>query len=73
MFCPKCYTELPAAGVSECPKCRRPFNPANPNTYLDRPFPNRGQIVGQLIFTTAVGVAVAFGVAFFQMIGASGH
>ena len=56
-----------------CPWCDRPFNPAEPSSYLPRPFPDKWRIAGYVLLTTIISIAVAFVVAFFQMVGASGH
>ena len=74
MYCQKCYTNLAfTADFCICPKCRRPFDPANPRTFLARPFPKTKKIIMQIVFTTVIAALVAFVVAFFQLAGASGH
>ena len=67
MYCKKCYTNLTTAGeFGQCPKCRRSFDPRDPTTYLSRPFPSAWKIARQIIFTTLIGLLVAFMVATFQ-------
>ena len=56
-----------------CPKCGRTFDPANPKSTLARPFPDKMQILRHVVVTTLICVAVAYVVAMFQMVGASGH
>jgi hypothetical protein len=56
-----------------CPKCDRKFDPANPKTFLPRPFPGKFKIIFHIIATTLVCIALAFIVAFFQLAAASGH
>ena len=73
MFCRKCYADLSMADQGACRKCGRLFDPANPRTYLPRPFPSTGQIVGYLIATTMVAIAVAGVVSFHQLASTSGH
>ena len=73
MFCKNCYGPLADVSEAKCPKCGRVFNPLDPRTYLLRPFPSAGQVVGHVLITTVVGVSVAFVVAFFQMTRTSGH
>jgi hypothetical protein len=74
MYCRKCYTELDAASESKrCPKCNRPFDPANPRSYLARPFPGPMKIIWHIAATTIVGFVAAWIVAFHQMANASGH
>ena len=74
MYCKKCYTHLAHAPDSaHCPKCGRTFNATDPKTFLPRPFPSTRKILIHLLATTIVGILAAFVVAFFQMVGASGH
>lgn len=73
MFCRKCYAELREAVGNKCPKCSRVFDPANPRTFLLRPFPSPGMIAFQIVATTVVGILCAYVVAFHQMVRSSGH
>lgn len=40
-FCRACDYELRGLVTPRCPECGRPFNPANPRTYLSRPLGHR--------------------------------
>jgi predicted amidophosphoribosyltransferase len=73
MYCRQCYTDLTDAADRRCPKCGRPFDPADPRTTLARPFPSPWRIVVQVIGTTALAVAVAYVVAWHQLARTSGH
>ena len=63
MFCRKCYANLDQARDFRCARCRRQFNPANPNTYLRRALPSRRKIIVHtilnLILTSIVSVVIA--------------
>jgi predicted amidophosphoribosyltransferase len=73
MFCKHCYADLTTTDQTRCPRCGRAFNPAEPKSYLLRPFPPAARIIFHLIAATIVAVLVAFFVAFFQLAQASGH
>ena len=74
MYCRKCYAKLDeAAEFPRCLRCAYAFNPADPKTYLTRPFPGTWRIIGYIVATTIVSILGAFVVAFFEMAGASGH
>lgn len=74
MYCRKCYRGLDIADeFHRCAKCGRAFDPAEPKSYLRRPFPPPSRIILQVISTTIVGFLAAFFVAMFQAVGASGH
>jgi hypothetical protein len=73
MFCRKCYADLKAGFEGECPVCGQSFDPADPRTYLGKPFPPPSRVVWHVISTTLVGIGVAFVVAFHQMARTSGH
>jgi predicted amidophosphoribosyltransferase len=73
-YCKKCYSKLdPTDGFNRCQQCGRAFNPANDISFLRRPFPNKMRIIIQIVYTTLLGVAVAYVVAMFQMVQLSGH
>jgi hypothetical protein len=73
VFCKKCYSRLANVDCEKCPQCGRAFNPLDPRTYLRRPFPSAGQIIGHVVATTLVGAGVALVVAAFQVTRTSGH
>jgi len=73
MYCIKCYSSLAGASERRCPKCGRAFDPANPETFLARPFPRTMTILLQIVATTVVAIMVAAVVAFHQMARSSGH
>ena len=75
MYCRKCYGKLDgnSAAVRLCPHCGRPFDPANPRTYLARPFPDARKAIGYVVVTSIISLVFAYIVACFQMAGASGH
>lgn len=74
MYCRKCYASLELAQeMRACLVCQRPFDPAKPRTYLSKPFPSAWKIVWQVVLTTLVGIAAAYGVSMFQLAAASGH
>jgi predicted amidophosphoribosyltransferase len=74
VYCRKCYAQLDRDPVtSRCPRCGRPFDPENPRTYLNRPFPNPVRIVLLIVVTSIICIAAVFVVSFFQLAGASGH
>jgi hypothetical protein len=74
MYCRNCYTNLAeAADTGLCPKCHRKFELGNAKTFLLRPFPSKSKIIVHVLLTTIVGILAAFVVAFFQLVGASGH
>lgn len=73
MYCQKCYADLSAVTGRCCPKCRRNFNPAEPKSYLRRPFPSMGRIISQIILTTLLAAVAAYGVAMHQAARTSGH
>jgi hypothetical protein len=69
-----CYAKLdPAAEYHNCPRCDRPFDPADSRSYLSRPFPGFWKIIIYIVATTVVSLFVAAIVAMFQAAGASGH
>ncbi len=71
-YCRKCYADLHHA-PDACPSCGTAFDPADPKTFLARPFPGRWTVVGQILFTTLFACLIAFIVALFQIAGTSGH
>jgi hypothetical protein len=77
MYCRKCYAKLdPATQDYCCPQCGRGFAPADPKTWLVRPFPGKWKLVFQILATTIIGLLAAGVVALFQMSSgamASGH
>ena len=73
MYCKRCYAPLADGDARRCSNCNREFDPENENTFLRRPFPKREKIIGHIVFTTILGVAGAFAVAFHQMARTSGH
>jgi hypothetical protein len=70
MFCKRCYANLDQATDGRCLRCRRPFDPNQPTSYLPRPFPSRRRMIIHtivtLILATIVSAAVAGFVAVFQ-------
>lgn len=74
MYCRKCYAKLDADNpFHRCGRCDLAFDPGNPSSYLQRPFPSRSRILVHILLTTLIGGAAAFVVATFQMAAASGH
>jgi hypothetical protein len=73
MYCRKCYLDLNEVSEARCPRCGRVFDPASPDTYLDKPFPSRMTIVNQVIATTIVAIVAAIVVAFHQIARTSSH
>jgi predicted amidophosphoribosyltransferase len=71
MFCKHCYANLNQATDSCCARCGREFQPDNPSSYLNRPFPSRLTMIGctiaTLILTTAVSFVVACLLALAQL------
>ena len=63
MFCKRCYADLNQAAECRCLRCRRPFNPNEPTSYLLRPFPSRRKIIIHsliiFILATIVSAVVA--------------
>jgi hypothetical protein len=50
MFCRRCYARLdPTNPFAHCQRCKRPFDPADRQTYLLRPFPPAIRIIGYVI------------------------
>ena len=73
VYCKRCYASLTAADAPRCPNCNRLFDPAKPKTFLQRPFPSKGQVMLQILGTTIVGIAAAYLVALHQAVRHSGH
>ena len=64
MYCEKCFSKLdPSAETQCCPRCGRGFDPADPKTYLPRPFPDKWMIITYVAATTIISLAAAFLVA----------
>jgi predicted amidophosphoribosyltransferase len=72
MYCRRCYAKL-FQNATVCWKCGRKFDPSAPDTYLSRPFPGEWRILKHIVYTTAIGLAVAFIVSMHQLAAASGH
>ena len=74
MYCKRCYADLTLATETWCRSCGRLFNPNDSSSFLTKPFPRRRKIIFQIIFTTILGILVAFVVAMFQQpLIPSGH
>jgi hypothetical protein len=73
MYCQRCYQDLQGAPDQRCSRCGFGFDPQDPKTFLDRPFPPPRTVVFYVVLTTILGVVVAFIVAFHQAVQASGH
>ena len=73
MFCRTCYGDLISVMTGECPWCGRAFDPADKQTYLEKPFPKPLRIMWQLLATTVLGIFAAYVVAFHQVAQTSGH
>lgn len=73
MYCRKCYRDLSDVTDGLCPDCRTEFNRFNPRTYAARPFPSKVRIAFHIVATSLIGLAVAWVVAFHQMMIHSGH
>lgn len=65
MFCRKCYANLDQAIEGRCLRCKKPFDPANPSTYLPTPFPSRGKIIAHSVITLGLTTIVSAIVAGF--------
>jgi len=72
MYCKRCYAELRET-ANKCLSCKRPYDPADPATYLNRPFPEKWTVAKHIAYTTLIGVIVAYVVSFHQLAAYSGH
>ena len=61
MYCKSCSNNLSGLATESCPECARPFDPANPATFDDRPLASRSRYL--LGFAVGVGSALIVGAA----------